>query len=939
MSNVVRYAILAISLLCMAFFIANTVLFNFTVICMNPKNRVGGPKVVTTTPAHQNFSAEELEDLNDLSGGIYTTHEEGYILSAVALGAMLGTFPSIHITEVMGLRTTFTLIGLMSGVSTFIMPLWYKNVWIVLVVRFVQGFGMACASVAIGIIPLTWGGAKEKGIFVSVLTCCYQLGPILAMPLAGVFCSSPLGWEWVYYVFGAGTIVTFLVFFLIYSNKPHKNRFANSIKVRPIREPQKLPKTKDKVPYGKIFTTMSVWGVLVTGLGDAIGYMVFVLYGPIYINKVLNFDVAHTGVLSAIPYVFSIFTKFLGGIFLDKATCISDNARVMFFTALSQVLMAVSFFGLTLLHSDTPMLAEVVFVCAIVVSGLHHIGLMGAFHIVAGKYTHVLSSVIALLDGLIGLALPRLVAFISTNHDNSEWTILFYWISGILLVTDVLFVAITRMKPAEWSGVDIQSRAKFSFRQSYYDKSEEPALVLQTIHSNGIDEWFGEPMANVLRYVILFISLVCMAFLIANTVLFNFTVICMKPKQDVQQVTFANESRYYTPDEESWLLSSVAVGSIIGTFPSIHATEKFGLRRSFALFGILSAMATVAMPLASEYFYAVVGVRFVQGFAKTAAFVAIGIIPHTWGGMKQKGLFVSMLTCSYQLGPFFATSASGFFCSSTYGWEWVYYTFGIATLICFIVFFVVYTNSPYKNRFAQFNAVLPLTPTGEKPLTHEHPKLQKTRADVPYKAIAKSFSVWGIMSTGLGDALGYQIFFLYGPIYVNKILGFDIADTGVLASTPYLISIATKFFGGIFLDKASCISDHVRVILFTVISQLGMAISFMLLTMLKSDTPILAQAVFTLTVVVSGLHHIGIMSGSHMVAQQYTHILSSGVAALDSSTGLLLPHLVALVAPHYSHDEWSHLFYGIVAVLLVTNVSFVLMTKLRPAKWTQTLPQ
>uniref|UniRef100_A0A1I7YD07 MFS domain-containing protein n=1 Tax=Steinernema glaseri TaxID=37863 RepID=A0A1I7YD07_9BILA len=489
MSQVVRYGILVISLLCSAFFIANTVLFNFTVICMNPKNRVGTSKVTTTTPANLNISAEQLEDLNDLSGGIYTNHEEGYILSAVALGAMLGTFPCIHITEVLGLRTTFTAIGLLSGVSTFVMPLWYRNVWIVLAVRFVQGFGMACASVAIGIIPLTWGGTTQKGIFVSVLTCCYQLGPILAMPLAGVFCSSPLGWKWAYYVFGVGTIVVFIIFFLIYSNKPHKNRFASSIKVRPLREPQKLPKTKESVPYGKIFSTLSIWGVLVTGLGDCLGYMVFVLYGPIYINKVLNFDVTNTGLLSAIPYVFSIFTKFLGGIFLDKATCVSDTTRVMFFTALSQVLMAVSFLGLTFLHSDTPMLAEVVFICAIVVSGLHHIGLMGAFHIVAGKYTHVLSSVIALLDGLIGLLLPRFVALVSHNHDNSEWTILFYWISGVLIVSDIIFVLITRMKPASWSGVDIRSRAKFSFRQSNYEKSEEPVVVLQTIHSNGIDEW------------------------------------------------------------------------------------------------------------------------------------------------------------------------------------------------------------------------------------------------------------------------------------------------------------------------------------------------------------------------------------------------------------------------------------------------------------------
>ncbi|TKR59479.1 hypothetical protein L596_029141 [Steinernema carpocapsae] len=466
MTHVIRYAILVISLLCTAFFIANTVLFNFTVICMNPKNRLPGQEV---TPINANATEE---DLRDLSGGIYTTFEESWILSSVAIGAVLGTLPCIHATEFMGLRTTFTVIGILSGVATLIAPFWALNVWMVLAIRFIQGFGMACASVAIGIIPMTWGGTKEKGIFVSTLTCCYQLGPILAMPLAGVFCSSPLGWN--------GPTTSLEVPLL----------FVRSIKVRPLREPQKLPKIKQKVPYGKIFTTLSVWGVLCTGLGDAIGYMVFVLYGPIYINKVLNFDVSHTGFLSAIPYVFSIFTKFLGGLFLDKATCVSDSVRVMLFTALSQVAMAVSFFLLTLLHSDTPILAEVVFIMAIVVSGLHHIGLMGAFHIVAGRYTFVLSSVVALLDGLIGLLLPRFVAWVSASHESDEWTIIFYTISAVLIITDIIFVLITRLKPAPWSITDEEDkefRAKFSFRASNYEK--EPQVCLQTIHSNGVDEW------------------------------------------------------------------------------------------------------------------------------------------------------------------------------------------------------------------------------------------------------------------------------------------------------------------------------------------------------------------------------------------------------------------------------------------------------------------
>uniref|UniRef100_A0A1I8AGK4 MFS domain-containing protein n=1 Tax=Steinernema glaseri TaxID=37863 RepID=A0A1I8AGK4_9BILA len=418
-------------------------------------------------------------------------------------------------------------------------------------------------------------------------------------------------------------------------------------------------------------------------------------------------------------------------------------------------------------------------------------------------------------------------------------------------------------------------------------------------------------MASLFRYAILSISLLCMSFLIANTVLFHFTVICMEPGDNA-----VNGTSSFTPLQESWILSALAVGRLAGTLPAISMMNHCGLRVTFTAFGMASGIATLLMPLASSEFYYVLAVRFLQGFGVCSVYVAIGIIPVVWGGNKEKGMFVSLLTCSYQLAPFLTMPISGYFCSSSFGWPGVYYLFGTSTIMTFAIFFLVYSNSPHRNR---------LSPS-KFPIT-EPEDLTEKKPSVPYKSIFSTPSTWGVWMTALGDALGYQVFILYGPIYINKVLHFEVAKTGILAAIPYLLSILTKFVGGLFIDKASCCQDHPKIITFTSVCQAMMTACFVALTLISEDTPLLAQAIFTMTIVFSGLHCVGLMSGSQIVAQQYNHILTSVIALENGLVVLFLPTLVAVIAPHHGNAEWATVFYYIVGVLIVTNLTFVILTK------------
>uniref|UniRef100_A0A1I7YSV9 MFS domain-containing protein n=2 Tax=Steinernema glaseri TaxID=37863 RepID=A0A1I7YSV9_9BILA len=429
--------------------------------------------------------------------------------------------------------------------------------------------------------------------------------------------------------------------------------------------------------------------------------------------------------------------------------------------------------------------------------------------------------------------------------------------------------------------------------------------------------------SDLVRYSILTVRLLSMSMLLANTVLFNFTVICMKPEDRGE--TALNATRYYSAAEEGWIMSMTAVGNIIGTLPAIYLTDHFGLRMSYTLFGFLSGVTTALYPLAAADIYIALVVRLFQGFGMACAFVAMGIIPMEYGGDKGKGMFVTVLTCSYQIGPFSTMPVSAAFCESAIGWSGVYYLFGAVTVVLFAAFVVIYKDRTETRRTPSTAKVLPKA--------EQDPTLSKEV--VPYKEIFSTSSVWGILTTGFGDSLGYFVFFLYGPIYVNKVLNFEVEQTGVFAAIPYAVSMGTKFLGGIFLYKGSCISEQLRIMLFTVSSQAIMSVNFIVLTLLSSSMPLLAEFIFTITVAVSGLHFIGLMTAAQIVSQKYTHIISSAIAAQESLIGLLLPPLVSVIAPNHNPSEWATVFYYIVAVLVLTNISFVVLTKIKPAKWTR----
>ncbi|KAH7703954.1 Protein Y4C6B.4 a [Aphelenchoides avenae] len=149
---------------------------------------------------------------------------------------------------------------------------------------------------------------------------------------------------------------------------------------------------------------------------------------------------------------------------------------------------------------------------------------------------------------------------------------------------------------------------------------------------------------------------------------YSFTTICMAP------TALGNETQLFNHTSvdahKNLPMWSVAVGSMIGTFPFSVAYAHFGARWVLFAAGVLSAVATALIPLALDmgvWYFA--GLRFLQGIAYSADFAAIGLLCSRWGPLNQQAIFVSTFTCFSSLSSMLTNSISGLICESSFGWR------------------------------------------------------------------------------------------------------------------------------------------------------------------------------------------------------------------------------------------------------------------------------
>ncbi|TKR94936.1 hypothetical protein L596_009162 [Steinernema carpocapsae] len=263
---------------------------------------------------------------------------------------------------------------------------------------------------------------------------------------------------------------------------------------------------------------------------------------------------------------------------------------------------------------------------------------------------------------------------------------------------------------------------------------------------------------NYTRFVILALSTVCLTLVSSNTLTLNFTIICMGSENGSNSTSIYD----YSQNQRGWLFSAIAIGTLLGTLPITELFSRFGMRRVMTIYGLLSATATLLSPLAASYgFIWMFVMRVLQGFAFTATFAANGAVTMNWATLAGSGLFVGLLSCHVQLASMFTMPLASAFCISSVGWTGAFYLQGAMTLLISLLLFYFFRDSPKDHRY--------VTETELKMIDAEKSHTAEKRYRTPYLAILSDLPTIGLCLSWVGESFVFQIFFQYGPVYLNKV--------------------------------------------------------------------------------------------------------------------------------------------------------------------------
>lgn len=121
-----RFLILVLLLLCLASTWMNILSFNFALICF-------------LTPQDQDLNSTTSET-STRSAVQFNPRQKSYLTAAVAASALISNFIVVQLVNRFGIRTIFTIAGLISALGTFLLPTAiYSGFFFTLGCRILQG--------------------------------------------------------------------------------------------------------------------------------------------------------------------------------------------------------------------------------------------------------------------------------------------------------------------------------------------------------------------------------------------------------------------------------------------------------------------------------------------------------------------------------------------------------------------------------------------------------------------------------------------------------------------------------------------------------------------------------------------------------------------------------------------------------------------------------
>ncbi|XP_060084519.1 uncharacterized transporter slc-17.2-like [Ylistrum balloti] len=382
-------------------------------------------------------------------------------------------------------------------------------------------------------------------------------------------------------------------------------------------------------------------------------------------------------------------------------------------------------------------------------------------------------------------------------------------------------------------------------------------------------------------------------------------------------------------DVQGSVLGAFFWGYLVTQIPGGWVATRFGGKRVFGLSMLAASIATFATPVAARtsYIFLIV-LRIILGICSGVSFPAMHALWGSWAPPLERSKLTAFTYAGAQLGNVITYPLSGMLCKYGFdgGWPSIFYVLGMVNVLWVMIWCFLASDSPSEHKG--------ITKEERDYIVYalaksKHKESSDEKVDIPWLKFLTSGPVIAIIIVNVMSDWGAYTLLANIPLYLKEVLKFDITTNGLYSALPYVVFWATINIGG-------WLADFMMRKYFTVtitrksINTFGMIMPALMLIGLgyvDCSSPMLAIALLTLAVGLSGFQYSGWLVNHVDIAPLYAGILFGISNSIASVTGFVSQQVVAAIRKMEGLDmrsQWQIVFFVACGMYVCGALIFIL---------------
>ncbi|GBN01682.1 Putative inorganic phosphate cotransporter [Araneus ventricosus] len=386
----------------------------------------------------------------------------------------------------------------------------------------------------------------------------------------------------------------------------------------------------------------------------------------------------------------------------------------------------------------------------------------------------------------------------------------------------------------------------------------------------------------------------------------------------------------WTSQQQGLVLGMGFLGFFFATVPASRIFAAFQARR-VALFGsILSSVATLLCPVASQiHVNAMIAAQFVRGIGQGFLFVSLFVLMANWFPPKERGLLSTCVISGYSIGSTVASAVTGYICDvPELGWSGSFYIMGGVGVFHAALVIVLLYETPQDHPKISSTELLYLSDGEEKNASNNNPK-------TPWRKILTSVPFYALLIGLLGQYWCFSYFWTVHSTFLGTIQHFPITENGVWSCLPFLM----KAFGEYSSSSISnwlLMKKYVTVdVLRRTCNSIG-CIGFsaaVLGTYFSGCNGSMSAVTAAVSMFFTGVATAGAMITCIDMAPRFAGSLSAFLNGAGCWVSFLLPILVGAITKNKLLEEWHTVFFISISFVMMSGIVFAIFGSAKVQPW------